>query len=586
MFRQWLRPFAAPLIVVFVLGAVATGLGMIPPMGLKLVVDHVLLADGADMADRVSLLHLYGLAMVGLIVISEIIQRVRDYRSHVVNAKIVLRLRQVLFDRLLHLPLHELQELKTGGVVARLSSDVDQTASLIQSAIMTPLMAAIRFFMAIGFLFYISWQLAVLSIVILPPIVVLNALWVQRVRPMYRSAGNDRQIANARATETFGGIRVVRAFGREFKEQLDFFLTRDLELRKSIYARMHQIVVHFVWGVLMPGVSVLIIWVGGLLMLKGENITLGGLFAYQWYAMLLINPVWMMVNSITETQQALAAMERVFDVVDREIEMPDAPDAVAAPQTIREIRLQNVHFEYKPGVPVLHDINLSVPGGTMVAFVGPSGAGKTTLVNLIARFQDPTSGSILINGIDLRKIRINSFRQLLGVVEQEVFLFDGTVRENISYSRRGAPDEQIIEAAIRANADKFIREMPEGYDTVIGERGVKLSGGQRQRLSIARAILADPDILILDEATSNLDTESEQLIQTALNELFANRTTFVIAHRLSTIAHADIIVVLENGTVAQTGRHNDLIAQPGLYRDMVDRQRQAFDHLEGTLQWK
>jgi ATP-binding cassette, subfamily B, bacterial len=277
-------------------------------------------------------------------------------------------------------------------------------------------------------------------------------------------------------------------------------------------------------------------------------------------------------------------MERVFEVLETARDKPDAPDAVEAPRRVDEIRFNHVTFEYRPGVPVLSDVRLVVPGGSTVALVGPSGAGKTTLTDLVARFYDPTSGSITLNGLDLRKLKLASYRSLLAVVQQETFLFDGTVRENIAYGLRGATEAAIVSAARRANAHDFITQLPEGYDTLIGERGFKLSGGQKQRLSIARAVLADPQILILDEATSNLDTESEQLIQSALADLLRSRTTFVIAHRLSTITHADLIVVLDAGRVVETGTHEDLMDKRGLYYDMVERQRQSFGTLEdGTM---
>jgi ATP-binding cassette subfamily B protein/subfamily B ATP-binding cassette protein MsbA len=268
-------------------------------------------------------------------------------------------------------------------------------------------------------------------------------------------------------------------------------------------------------------------------------------------------------------------MERVFDGLEMPPDKPDAPDAQDAPRAIREIRLENVSFSYQPGVPILKNISLTVPGGATIALVGPSGAGKSTLADLLARFNDPTTGSILINGVDLRRIKLAEFRKLLAVVPQDVFLFDGTVRQNIAYSRRGASNEQVIAAATRASAHEFILSLPNGYDTPVGERGFKLSGGQKQRLSIARALLADPSILILDEATSNLDSESEQLIQASLADLFHGRTTFVIAHRLSTIARADTIIVMEDGQIVETGTHETLLAAGGRYAEMFERQRQA-----------
>jgi ATP-binding cassette, subfamily B, bacterial len=297
------------------------------------------------------------------------------------------------------------------------------------------------------------------------------------------------------------------------------------------------------------------------------------------YVVMLLQPVWQIVNSVSQLQKSLAAMERVFEVLEMPLDKPDAADAVEAPPMVRDIRFDRVNFEYRPGVPVIQDVSLTVPGGYTVALVGPSGAGKTTLTDLIARFHDPTSGAILLNGIDLRHLKLASYRRMLAVVQQDTFLFDGTVRENIAYGRRGASDDRIIDAATRANAHGFIANLPEGYDTLIGERGFKLSGGQKQRLSIARAILADPQILILDEATSNLDTESEQLIQASLSDLFKGRTTFVIAHRLSTVTHADLIVVLDQGRVVEIGKHDDLLERRGLYYEMIERQRLTYDAL-------
>jgi ATP-binding cassette subfamily B protein/subfamily B ATP-binding cassette protein MsbA len=269
-------------------------------------------------------------------------------------------------------------------------------------------------------------------------------------------------------------------------------------------------------------------------------------------------------------------MERVFEVLAKPLDKPDPPDAVDAPQNVREIRFENVSFEYRQGTPVVSDFSLDVPGGSIVALVGPSGAGKTTLTDLVARFHDPTAGTITLNGTDLRRLRLRGYRSLLAIVQQETFLFDGSVRDNIAYGKRHVSDQAVESAARRANAHEFIVKLPQGYDTLIGERGFKLSGGQRQRLSIARAILANPQILILDEATSNLDTESEQLIQASLADLFKGRTTFVIAHRLSTVTHADVIVAMNDGRIVEVGTHAELMERRGFYFDMVDRQWRAF----------
>jgi ATP-binding cassette subfamily B protein/subfamily B ATP-binding cassette protein MsbA len=302
----------------------------------------------------------------------------------------------------------------------------------------------------------------------------------------------------------------------------------------------------------------------------------GDIFAFQIYAVLLLQPVWQIVSSVSQTQKSLAAMERVFDVLAKALDKPDATDAIDAPRHVSRMDFERVSFEYRANTPVIRDFSLEVPGGSIVALVGPSGAGKTTLTDLVARFHDPTHGRILVNGTDLRRLRLRGYRSLLAVVQQETFLFDGTVRENIAYGRRSATSAQVLDAARRANAHEFIEKLPEGYDTLIGERGFKLSGGQRQRLSIARAILADPQILFLDEATSNLDTESEQLIQASLADLFKGRTTFVIAHRLSTVTHADIIVAMDAGKIVEVGTHAKLMERRGFYFEMVERQWRAF----------
>jgi ATP-binding cassette subfamily B protein/subfamily B ATP-binding cassette protein MsbA len=321
-------------------------------------------------------------------------------------------------------------------------------------------------------------------------------------------------------------------------------------------------------------VNVVIVWFGGWLNLTG-GASIGDIMAFQWYTFLLLNPVWNIVNTFSELQRSLAAMERVFEILGMEADKPDKPDAVDAPAVVNELRFEHVDFEYRDGMPVVKDFDVTVPGGTVVALVGRSGAGKTTVTDIVARFHDPTRGRVLLNGIDVRDFRLRTYRELLAMVQQEVFLFDGTVRDNIAYGRHDATDAEVEDAARRANAHEFIAKLPLGYKTFIGERGVKLSGGQRQRLAIARAILARPQILILDEATSNLDTESEQLIQASMAELLAGRTTFVIAHRLSTVRRADMILLMEDGCITERGTHDQLMAARGVYYEMVMRQMES-----------
>ena len=328
------------------------------------------------------------------------------------------------------------------------------------------------------------------------------------------------------------------------------------------------------WGFIIALNTVVVMWAGGYWYLQGQA-TIGDIGAFQVYVLYLLNPVWKIVESMTELQRSLASMERVFEVLESPVDKPDAPDAISCDNQVVEMCFENVDFAYNEDATVIQDVSLTVPGGTVVALVGRSGAGKTTLTDLVARFYDPTEGRITLNGVDLKNYKLDSYRELLGVVQQEGFLFDGTVFENIAYANRDATLEQVILAAEQANAHEFIDELPDKYYSIIGERGVKLSGGQRQRLSIARALLADPKILILDEATSNLDTESEQLIQQSMTELMRDRTVFVIAHRLSTITHADQIVVIDDGRIVELGTHDSLIKKNGVYAEMVQRQNDS-----------
>jgi ATP-binding cassette subfamily B protein/subfamily B ATP-binding cassette protein MsbA len=358
---------------------------------------------------------------------------------------------------------------------------------------------------------------------------------------------------------------------------------RHTVLRKELFAQRREMVLWTSWSLLIAAVNLVILWYGGYLNIMGRA-SIGDIITFQWYTFLLLNPVWNLVNSFSELQRSLAAMERVFEVLAMPEDKPDRPDARVAPPVVREIRFVDVEFEYRVDRPVVRDFSVTVPGGAVIALVGRSGAGKTTVTDLVARFHDPTKGQILVNGTDIRDFTLRSYRDLLAIVQQDVFLFDGSVRDNIAYGRHDATDDEVEDAARRANAHEFIDRLPDRYDTFVGERGVKLSGGQQQRLAIARAILAKPQILILDEATSNLDTESEQLIQASMAELLAHRTTFMIAHRLSTIRRANLILLMEDGRVTERGTHEQLMNARGVYYDMVQRQMEH-DRRDAEVQW-
>jgi ATP-binding cassette, subfamily B, bacterial len=573
-YLRWLRPHRYALGGFVLLALVGAGLQMIEPLFMRFIVDHVLLNRGLDVAARLDRLHVVGASFLAVIVVTALIGAFKDYRQRLLNVKVMLSLRRSLFDRLLHLPLPKLWEMKTGGILSRLTGDVDTTTGLLQMAIVSPSISAVRLIIAVFVLFSMNWRLALTALAIIPGIVLMSLTFARRVRPIYRSLRKDAEAIDGRVGETFSGIRVVRAFRRETRELLDYMRGRHTVLRKELFAQRREMVIWTSWGLLLGIVNVVITWYGGYLNVMGRA-SIGDIMAFQWYTFLLLNPVWSIVNTFSELQRSLAAMERVFEVLAMENDKPDRPDARDAPTVVHELRFEHVEFEYREGRPVVRDFNVAVPGGSVVALVGRSGAGKTTVTDLFARFHDPTRGRILLNGTDIRDFRLRTYRDLLALVQQDVFLFDGSVRDNIAYGRHDATDADIEDAARRANAHEFIERLPEGYDTFIGERGVKLSGGQQQRLAIARAVLASPQILILDEATSNLDTESEQLIQSSMATLLAGRTTFVIAHRLSTIRRADMILLLEEGRVIERGTHEELMEAHGVYYGMVMRQMQA-----------
>ncbi|HEY7234791.1 MAG TPA: ABC transporter ATP-binding protein [Gemmatimonadaceae bacterium] len=576
-YLRWLKPHRYEVGLLFFLALLTGGLEMVDPLFMRFIIDHVLLNKALDAAARLSRLQLAGGTFLVVILVSNLFGALKDYRQRLLNVDVMLSLRRSLFDRLLHLPLPKLWDMKTGGILSRLTGDIDTTTGLLQLAIVSPAVSLIRLILAVGVLVTLNWRLALTALAIIPGVVLMSLTFSRRVRPIYRSLRKDAETIDGRVGETFSGIRVVRAFRAETRELLDYLRGRHTVLRKELFAHRRELVLWTSWSLLLSGVNVIIVWYGGYLNIRGRA-SIGDIMAFQWYTFLILNPVWSIVNSFSELQRSLAAMERVFELLAADADKPDRLDAGDAPRVVREIRFENVEFEYVEGRPVVRDFSVAVPAGSVVALVGRSGAGKTTVTDLVARFHDPSRGRIVLNGTDIRDFRLRTYRDLLAIVQQDVFLFDGSVRDNIAYARHNATDADVEDAARRANAHEFIIKLPDQYDTFIGERGVKLSGGQQQRLAIARAILAQPQILILDEATSNLDTESEQLIQASMATLLAGRTTFVIAHRLSTIRRADLILVMEDGRVIERGTHQQLMDERGGYYSMVLRQMESATH--------
>ena len=578
-----LRPFTRPIGFSLLTVSISTVLGLLPPAGTKFVVDYAL--GGVPLPEWLrtaipwlsSPMRVLAGAVIGVTVISLLKIGIHIWgRWHAtrISKQVQLSIRRRVFDHAVRLPLHRVHELRSGGVASVLREDGGSVGELVFGLLYNPWRAIIQLIGSFIVLAWVDWTLLLGAVLLLPTVFITHRAWINSIRPQFRAIRKQRESIDAGAAETFAGMRIVRAFSRQRREAARFSEENNVMARQELYAWWWMRIVEIVWEALIPVASAGLLFYGGWRVLSG-HITIGDLMMFLVYLLMLLEPLAALASSATQFQNSLSGLDRVLDLLEESAEMQSTPDSLRARRSeIRgEVLFDDVTFLY-PGTatPALSDVRLSVRAGQTVALVGPSGAGKTTLCNLVARFYDPTSGRVLLDGRDLRDYDVESFRSLLGVVEQDVFLFDGTIGQNISYSRRDATDAEIRAAAEVANAMEFINRLPDGLDTLIGERGVKLSGGQRQRLAIARAVLADPKLLILDEATSNLDTESEQLIQHSLGQLMKGRTSFVIAHRLSTISGADLIVVIEGGRILQTGTHSELMALGGKYRSMVEQQ--------------
>lgn len=560
---------------------IGIGLRLIPPLGTKLAIDSALTTPPKQLPTWLQVLPLPTdpmnllLTIAGLVVVVTVISTIVHLFSRWIATKAVnqtqVNIRRRVFEHAVKLPLNNVYDMKSGGVASLIREDAGGVADLIFSMLYNPWRAIIQFVGSLVILMLVDWKLMVGGLLLLPIVWVTHRTWINRIRPLYRDIRKQRQRIDGNATETFSGIRVVRTFSQSRNESSRFVREGDFLVRQQLFTWWWTRIIETIWEVVVPLASTGLLLYGGYQIIYNE-LTLGDLMMFLVYLTMLLDPLATIAASAVSFQNNLAGLDRVLDVLEIEDELETHPDAIALRRENvgGAVSIRDVSFSYpESDTMVLQDINLEVQAGETVALVGRSGAGKTTMTNLIARFYDANSGSICLDGRDLRDIKLNNYRSLLGIVEQDVFLFDGTIRENIAYAKRNTDDSQIIEAAKAAAADEFIEQLPDGYDSIIGERGVKLSGGQRQRIAIARAILADPKILILDEATSNLDSESERLIQNSLADLLQDRTAFVIAHRLSTISGADKIVVLEDGRVVEVGSHEQLLNDGGRYRDMV-----------------
>ncbi len=561
----YLLPYWKTLLVSSVLLLARAGAELVPPLFQRAIVDEVI---GASDLSRLGTLVILLVAVYGC---QQLINAADMFLRHALGERFILDLRVRIYDYLQRLSLSFFERTSTGELMSRVTNDVNALENFVTHGSALTAVDLLRLVGGAVILFVLDARLALLVLLPVPILAVSLRYFNTRIRPIYRNVRARLGDINARLQDSLSGIRVIQAFVKE-EQQLARFTTDS----ESYYQARVQGIRY--WATFFPAMrfvaamgTVIVLAAGSIMVLDG-SLTLGTLVAFLSYTVSFYEPI----NRLTEVdnvlQEAIAAGERIFELLDTTADIKDAPDAVELPPVQGDVSFDNVHFRYGTGDKVLQDVTFRMAPGEVVALVGPSGAGKTSIANLLCRFYDPVHGHITMDGINLRQVRLSFLRSQVAVVLQDTFLFNTSVRDNLLYGKPDATDDELLAATRAAHAHEFIKALPNGYDTEIGERGVKLSGGQKQRLALARALLADPRILILDEATSSVDAEAEYLIQQALEAVLKGRTALVIAHRLSTIRDADKIIALEEGRIVEVGDHRELMERGGLYSQLYQRQ--------------
>ena len=563
--RELVTAHRTRLGVGLVLMLVSRGAGFVLPASTKLLIDDVMVKR------RVELLPMLAIAVGAATVVQAVTSFGLSQILGVAAQRAITEVRKKVMAHVTRLPIRYFDSTQTGILISRVMNDAEGIRNLVGTGLVALSGSLVTAVVALVVLLYLNWSLTLVTVVILAVFGGGMTFAFQHLRPLFRERGKIYAEVSGRLNESLGGIRVVKSYTAERREQLVFAKGVHRLFRNIARTMTGVSAVTTFSGVIVGVVGVLMMLVGGRAVIN-HTMTLGSFIMYLSFTGMLAMPLIQLAAIGTQITEAFAGLDRIREI--QRVATEDEGDAARQPMpTLRgDVRFENVSFEYKPGVPVLKGVSFEARAGTTTALVGSSGSGKSTLIGLVMAFHRPLTGRVLVDGRDLATFRLRDYRSHLGVVLQDNFLFDGTVAQNMAFSRPGATREEIIQASRVAHCDEFVLAFPEGYDTVVGERGVRLSGGQRQRVAIARAILASPRILILDEATSSLDSESESLIQDGLRRLRQGRTAFVIAHRLSTIRSADQILVLEGGEILERGTHEELMRLNGRYRQLHDKQ--------------